>query len=245
MLSILNGGKLRHFLSPFNLIFVVLKFAKGGYYTHLREGTLAWVANLRLLHHMMLGLKGVLLAVAWLIFPVTLLAISRIGPPVLALVGILGGVCLAAVLIYLPYLQLNMARTGRFVDGFNILEVRRAYRRAPWLWSLAFVVLVLFAVPLYLLKIQIIPREAAWLPGLVFILFIYPARLLLGWAMGLAYQRPTVRHWFFRWTGRLPYVPVALFYTLVVYMSQYTSWYGVWSLYEQHIVMLPVPFISL
>ncbi len=37
-------------------------------------------------------------------------------------------------------------------------------------------------LPLYLLKVEIIPREAAWLPSLIFVAFIFPARLLTGWA---------------------------------------------------------------
>ena len=100
-------------------------------------------------------------------------------------------------------------------------------------------------MPLYLLKIEIIPREAAWLPSLVFIVFIFPARLLTGWALGRAGRRLTPRHWFFRWTGRLPLLPAVAFYVLIVFFSQYTSWNGVWSLYEQHAFLVPAPFIGL
>ena len=48
-----------------------------------------------------------------------------------------------------------------------------------------------------------------------------------------------------RWTGRLPLLPVAGFYVLVVFFTQYTSWNGVWSLYEQHAFLVPVPFFHL
>ena len=64
-------------------------------------------------------------------------------------------------------------------------------------------------------------------------------------ALGRADRRPTPRHWFFRWTGRLPLLPVALFYVLVVFFTQYTSWNGVWSLYEQHAFLAPVPFFGM
>jgi hypothetical protein len=105
---------------------------------------------------------------------------------------------------------------------------------------------LLFALPLYLFKIEIVPSEAAWLPGLIFIAFIYPARLLTGWAMGRAERRHgEPRHWFFRWTGRLPLLPVAGFYVLIVFFTQYTSWNGIWSLYEQHAFMVPVPFFGM
>jgi hypothetical protein len=69
--------------------------------------------------------------------------------------------------------------------------------------------------------------------------------LLIGWALGRAQFRPTPRHWFFRWTARLPLVPAALFYVLIVFFTQYTSWNGIGSLYEQHIFLLPVPFVGL
>ena len=88
---------------------------------------------------------------------------------------------------------------------------------------------LLFALPLYLLKIEMVPREAAWLPSLVFIAFIFPARLLTGWALARARAGGTPRHWFFRWTGRLPLLPAAAFYVLIVFFTQYTSWNGVWT----------------
>jgi hypothetical protein len=98
---------------------------------------------------------------------------------------------------------------------------------------------------LYLLKIEMVPREAAWLPSLVFLAFIFPARLLTGWALGRAVPRKTPRHWFFRWTGRLAFLPAASFYVTIVFFTQYTSWNGVWSLYEQHAFLVPVPFFGM
>ena len=40
-------------------------------------------------------------------------------------------------------------------------------------------------------------------------------------------------------------LPVAAFYVLIVFFSQFTAWRGVWSLYEQHAFLLPVPFLGL
>ncbi len=90
-----------------------------------------------------------------------------------------------------------------------------------------------------------VPRDAAWMVSLFFIAFIYPARLLTGWALGRSGRRATPRHWFFRWTGRLPFLPVALLYVLIVFFTQYTSWNGAWSLYEQHAFLVPVPFFGM
>jgi hypothetical protein len=153
---------------------------------------------------------------------------------------------LAIVLLHLPFLQLRLAATDRFAQAFNVFAVRRDFRCAPWAFASSIVVTLLFALPLYLFKIETVPSEAAWLPGLIFIGFIYPARLLTGWAMGRATRRHgEYRHWFFRVTGRLPLLPVAGFYVMIVFFAQYTSWNGVWSLYEQHAFMLPIPFFGM
>ena len=89
-----------------------------------------------------------------------------------------------------------------------------------------------------------IPREAAWLPSLVFVIFLAPARLLTGWAYARSGRRDRPRHWIFRVLGRVAIIAAA-FYVLVVFIAQYTSWGGAASLYEQHAFLLPVPFLNM
>jgi hypothetical protein len=245
-----RGGKLRYFAWPFNFIWVAIRLFRGGYYTAARDAVWDTFVSLRLPYYFWLGLRGFAGAFAWLALPITLLVMSRFGHTGgSSFLGFLGALMLAVILPYLPFLQLRLATTNRLRGAFEVLAVRRDYRRAPWAFTFAFLVTLLFAVPLYLLKIQVVPREAAWLPSLVFIVFIFPARLLTGWALGranrLAARRPEPRHWFFRWTGRLPMLPASLFYVLIVFFTQYTSWNGVWSLYEQHAFLVPVPFFGL
>lgn len=240
-----RGGKLRYFVWPFNVIWLARRVFRGGYYTEARDAVWDTFERLRLPYYAWLGFRGFVVGFAWLALPVTLLAAGRGHSGAASLVGFVGALMLGVVLMYLPFLQLRMVAQNRLRAGFELLAVRREFRRAPWAFAFAFVITLLFAVPLYLLKIQIVPREAAWLPSLVFIAFIYPARILTGWAVGRANRRTTPRHWFFRWTGRLPFVPAAAAYVLIVFFTQYTSWYGVWSLYEQHAFLVPVPFVSL
>jgi hypothetical protein len=240
-----RGGKLRCFLWPFNFIWVLIDVFRGGYYTRTRDRLWAFTMSLRLPYYFWLGLRGFAAALLWLVIPVTWVALAHSKLPTASLVGFLGAVLLGLVLIYLPFLQLRMAATNQFAEAFNVMGVRRDFRKAPWAFAFAFVVTLLFALPLYLFKIEVVPKEAAWLPGLVFIAFIYPARLLTGWAMGRAKRRRTPRHWFFRLTGRIPFVPAATVYVLVVFLTQYTSWNGVWSLYEQHAFLVPVPFFGM
>ncbi len=40
-------------------------------------------------------------------------------------------------------------------------------------------------------------------------------------------------------------VPVVLIYVVIAYFTQYLSWYGVWSLYEQHAFLVPAPFLGM
>jgi hypothetical protein len=218
---------------------------RGSYYAEARDAVWNLVMSLRLPYYFWLGFRGFVGAMIWLVLPITLIALGRINNPVAPLVGFFGAFLLAIILLYLPFLQMRLSKTNRFSAVFGIRAVRAEFKRAPWASAFALIITLLFAIPLYLLKIEIVPREAEWLPSLVFIVFIFPARLLTGWALGCAGKRTAPRHWFFRWTGRLPLLPATAFYVLIIFFTQYTSWNGVWSLYEQHAFLVPVPFFGM
>ena len=238
------GGKFRHFLSPLNIVWLALRIAEGGHYGRARDAVWDTVAGLRLPYYFWLGLRGFAVGLSWIVLPVSMIALGRIDHPVAKVVGFLGGATLIVMLPYVPFLQMRMAERNRFAEGFNWLEVRRTYRRAPWLHALAFVVALLFSVPLYLLKIEAVPSEAAWLPSLLFVAFIYPSKVLVGWALARANRRTEPRGFFWRGTGRMVFWPSAAAYVVVVFFSQFTSWNGVWSLYEHHAFLVPVPLFK-
>jgi hypothetical protein len=240
-----RGGRLRDFAWPFNVIWLIRRLLRGGFYREARDAVWNRTVSLRLPYYFWLGVRGFLGALAWLALPITLLACGRGHAPIANLAGFAGGLMLAIVLLYLPFLQMRLAISNRFRAVFELGAARRDFKRAPWAFAFALFITLLFAVPLYLLKIEVVPREAAWLPSLVFIVFIFPARLLTGWAMARASARQTPRHWFFRWTARVPLLPIVLIYAVIVFFTQYTSWNGVWSLYEQHAFLLPVPFFGM
>jgi hypothetical protein len=237
-----RGGKLRYFLWPLgNPFWLARRLGQGGFYSASRDAVWKFVASLRLPYYFRLGLLGFVGTLMWLFLPVTLIAIGRRAP----LVGFLGALLLGIVALALPFLQARFAAENRFRALFEYRVVRDRFRRAPWAFAFATVLTLVFAVPLYLLKIEVIPREVVWLPSLVFVGFIFPARLLTGWAYARSFRRERPRHWFFRLTTRLALVPIAAFYVLIVYLSQFTAWYGIGSLYEQHAFLIPVPFLSL
>lgn len=236
------GGKLRHFLFPFiNPILVAIRLWRGNFWAESRDAIWDYAASLRLPYYFWLGFRGFCGAFLWLAFPVTMLAIGRYIP----IIGFVGAMVLILVVLYVPFLQLRFAIENRFRAFLEIGAVRDLFRRAPIAMAFSFFITLLFAVPLYLLKIEMIPREAAWLPSLVFILFMFPARLLTGWAFGRALHREIPRLWLFRWTSRLFMLSITLIYVVIVYFSQYAAWEGIWSLYEQHAFLLPVPFVSM
>lgn len=242
MAALARGGRLRHFILPFgNPRWVYRKYRAGGLYSGSRDGFWSFVGRLRLLHYFRLGLVGFLGTLAWLIVPSALLASSARFP----MLGIIGAISLAVVAPRLPFLQVRYAVEDRTSALFSFRAVRQGFGRAPWAFAFALAVLLLASVPLYLLKIEMIPREAAWLPSLVFVIFLAPAHALVGWAYARSRRRDRPRHWFFRVLGRLAIVVVAVFYVLVVFLSRYTSWGGLWSVYEQHAFLLPVPFLSM
>lgn len=237
-----RGGRVRHFLMPFgNPWWIVRRLRRGGAYAEARDAVWTFAASLRLPYYFRLGLLGFLGTMIWLVIPISLLAAGRLAP----FWNLPGMILLGMVALPLPYLQARFAAENRFRALFELRAVRERFQRAPWAFAFALTLTLLGAVPLYLLKIEIVPRETIWLPSVVFLVFMYPARVLTGWAYGRSIRREPRRHWFFRWTGRLEMLPVVLFYLLIVYFSQFTAWRGVWSLYEQHAFLLPVPFLGI
>jgi len=238
--AMMRGGQLRHFFWP-RLIHSLRQTLQPDAYHRARDAVWKAVCQLRLPYYCWLGFRGVLGGVIWLALPITLLAVGDRQP----LLGILGGAVLTLVLLYLPFLQMRMAAENRFGAMFEIRPIRQAYRRAPLAFLLALLMTLVLALPLYLLKIELIPQESAWLPSLLFVVSIFPARVLTGWALARANRRDLPRHWSWRWLGRGGMLPLAVAYVGFVYMTRFVSWYGVWSLYEQHAFLVPAPFLGI
>lgn len=241
----LRGGKLRHFLWPRPIHSMRLALAPGAY-GRARDAVWDFVVSLHLPMYFWLGIRGLIGAVAWLVLPVSMLAASsRLPGGGGALLGLVGGALLALVVLQLPFLQARLGESHRLAAMFEVRAVRQRFVRAPIAFFIALVFTLALAVPLYLLKIEIVPREAAWLPSLLFVVSIFPARLLTGWALARSARRDAPRSWLVRWSSRAAMLGVALVYVLVAYFTQYLSWYGVWSLYEQHAFLVPAPFLEL
>jgi hypothetical protein len=236
-----RGGRLRHFLWPRPIRFLRQVLSPERWQS-TRQALWQFVVSLRLVYYLWLGLRGFVGGVIWLAVPTTLLLAGLERP----LVGALGGFLLGAAVLLLPLLQARMAATNQFSEMFAVRRAIGTYIRAPLASLVAIAATFVLAVPLYLMKIELIPREALWLPSLLFVLSIWPSRLLAGFAVARAGQ--SSRRW---WRTTLSSVnlvvllaPLALVYVVIVYFTQYLSWYGMWSLYEQHAFLVPVPFLG-
>lgn len=224
---------------------LVAGLMRGRMFSEARDAVWDFASSLRLPHYFWLGFRGFVGALAWLIVPSLMLIAGTSGPPLLIAVGFLGALGLAFVLLYLPFLQTHLACQNRLSAIFEWRQIRQQFRRAPIAYWLALAITLLFALPLYLFKIEPLPRELWWTTTIFFILFIYPARLLTGWAVGRAMKREQPRHFLIRWLTRLAAIPVVLMYLLILFFTQYTSFLGPASILEQHAFLLPVPFLAL
>lgn len=243
--AILRGGKLRHFMWPAPLK-LWRRIRQGHFYEEASHRLLAWVQRLHFAKLFGLGWRGFLGASIYLFIPVSMMALApMIGEEEPAtIMAFAGGLFLSVAWVYIPFAQAELAVSGKFLSQFRIRKIRQQFRHAPIAHWIALLLVLILALPLYILKAELIPREAAWLPSLVFVSFMFPARLATGWAVARATRQQQPRHWILRWLAWFGLLPIAGLYALVVYATQFTSWYGATSLYEQHAFMLPVPFLG-
>lgn len=240
-----RGGRLRHFLWPAP-IKLLQRLVRGGLYREARDGVWSFLTGMRLGYFFWLGLRGFCGAMLWLVVPVSLfIGAFHLPGPLGVLAGLLGALVFPPVVMILPFLQAQFAAENRFAAFVELREIGRLYLRAPLAFWFSLFLLFLFALPLYLLKIEFLEREVAWLPSLVFVAFIAPARWLTGWALGRARRREKPRFVLSWLTAAPAMIPLALIYVFFVFLSRYTSWYGSFSLFEQHAFLLPVPFLGL
>ncbi|KAA5545550.1 DUF4013 domain-containing protein [Roseiconus nitratireducens] len=251
-----RGGSLWAFLWP-----QPLRFLRQGWrpstYRELPDRLWRFTGSLELWRFFSLGLRGALGTLVWLIPAMLIIAANRNGETGLAgLVGGLALIMLGIVLLYLPMLQVHFAAENRLAALFQVGRIRRLFCYAPWSWLAAMVCgLVLLPIPLYLLKIEATPQEVVWLPTLVFVSFILPARLAEGLAMrrarriALDYGDGRMKPGGFmrvvsRWAVRILMPGVVAVYLLFLTLSQYTSWDGLQTWVQQHAVLMPIPFLN-
>lgn len=237
-LAIARGGRFVYFLRPIaGWAWALRAFARGPVVRPAWEATVASVRALRLPHYLGLGAQGLVAGAAWLALPTGLLALGGKAP----LLALLGALLLVGVLPWLMAAQARLAAEGRFAAAFELRELRRRIARAPLVHAAALVVTLALALPLYLLKIEPVPRDALWLPAAFFLLAAVPGRLLAGWAYARG-AREGRAHPVLRLLGAAVALPAGAAYVFTLFFSQFFSWYGATSLFAHHAFLLPVAF---
>jgi hypothetical protein len=153
---------------------------------------------------------------------------------------LVGAISLTWVMLYLPLLQIVMAEKNRFREIFAVREVRRRVRRAPWAIGCSLIMLLALCLPLYLLRIEATPEQLTWLPSLLFVGLMFPAKLALGAALSCGARPGRARHWLLRWSARGLTVAAALIYVGALYVAQLVASQGIYVMYFQHAVLVPV-----
>lgn len=217
-------------------------------YREARDAVWEFVAGLRLPYYFWLGARGFAGAVAWLFLPTLLLIAATRFPDqqggVAFLCYAVGSLLLSWTILYLPFLQTHFAAEGRMVAMFEVGRVRRAFVRAPIAFWFSLLITLLFALPLFLLKVELTAREIVGVLSFFFIVLMWPARILTGWAVARGRKRDNARVWPLHWFVRAAQIPVVGAYVFLVFFTQYFTWYGSRSLFEQHPFLLPAPFFQ-
>lgn len=242
-LALARGGSFGCFFRPIkNLRWTIRQFRAGGYLDRAAGEIREFASGLRLKQHFSLGLRGFAGALAWLIVPTILFGAANKTEGLPILITIAGGILLIPVLAWLPFLEARFAAENRLRALFELRETRRLFRRTPIAWLLATVAIYVLALPLYLLKIVLLPQDAMWFVTLVFIVSIYPARLLTGWAYGRAVRTERRPRFGLHWLCRGLLVPLLAFYVFLLFFTQFIGQHGKGVLFEHHALLLPVPF---
>lgn len=242
-LALARGGSLSCFLRPIkNAFWLRARWREGSYWSRAETAVREFVAALRLRHHFSLGVRGFLGAMAWLFIPTALFAAANKteGGPIL--VTLLGAILLLVVLSWVPFLQANFAAENRLRAMFELRKVRQLYRNAPFSWLITMLVTLTFALPMYLFKIALPPADAMWTITIVFIVSIYPAKVLTGWAYHRAVARERRASLWLRLLSRLALAPLLVAFVFLLFFTQFIGEHGKGVLFEHHAFLLPSPF---
>lgn len=219
------------------------KIRKGRSYQLSRDALWDFVTDLNLGYYFKLGLKGFIGTALWLFVPTALLVVSTSLETAGALItGLLGTLIAIPVFSLLPFLQAHFATDGKLRRFVEVKTVLRKVGSAPLAHIIALLLMLVFALPLFLTKIEEIPTELLWSLSLVFILFTWPARVIVGWAYAQGSKRAKQRPWFVRYPILALAVPICFAFVFVLFFTRYITWNGALSLIENHVFLLPAPF---
>ena len=197
--------------------------------------------SLRLKHHFLLGVKGWVGGMLWLALPTFVLGSAKHteGGPVL--VTLFGGVLMMIVLSWVPFLQAHYAAENRLGAMFELRKIRNLYKNAPFSWMITMLVTLTLSLPMYLFKARLLPSDAVWMEAILFIVTIYPVKVVTGWAYHRAVARERRAFFAFRWITRLALIPFLAVYVFILFFTQFVGEQGKLVLFQHHVFLVPAP----
>ncbi len=243
--AIACGGSVWCFIRPIRNLRRLKQGLQGGSW---KDGVNRWsewlIDVFRPWTHLVLAIKATIGAVIWLFLPTAMLALStrpHEEPGIPAVISVLGGILLIPVASWLPLLQAHQATTGRFRDIFDVRAVRHIIARVPLHWAIATILLYAAAVPLYLTKVRLLADDAIWLLTPLFIVLIYPTRLMFGWVYARGQSRPEAARRLVRWPVKAVMIPALAAYAGILFVTPLISEAGRAAIFENHAFLLPIP----
>ncbi|MEM9411018.1 MAG: hypothetical protein AAGA30_07890, partial [Planctomycetota bacterium] len=239
-------GEICHVESPSDWFVPAIlwkRFRHGGWYIRLRDDLWSFASRLNLWHYWKKGVIGFVGSSFWLLVPTALLvAATRIQGTAAILFGVLGVLLAIPSFALLAFVQTHFAANDKISSFWRLNEIFSIIVRAPIVHVISLFLTLLFAVPLFLLKIEEIPADLLWTLSIVFVIFSWPSRL----ALGLAYRRGARKTDHGRLWIRGPILsfclPVSISFVLILTLTRYISWNGAFSMIENHVFLLPAPF---
>jgi len=250
-LALARGGSFGCFLRPLkNLLWFLKRMRDGDYWETANQHIATFVKGLRLKHHFWLGLRGFAGAFIWLVIPSALLATASQPEGGQVLVTVFGGMCLILVFTWVPFLQARFAAEQRFSAMFELRAIRDLYGYSSLVWLLAVVLTYVLSLPLYLAKVQLPPADLIWLVTVIFVVSIYPTKVVTGWAYHRALKKRADallakrrRPFVVPLMGRGAMLPLLGIYVFLVFFTQAISKHGKLALFEHHAFLMPAPFL--
>ena len=208
-----------------------------------KESISQFLKELELPRYFMFGLKGLIGTLAWLALPTLMLAGSTNDNQGVAGLSLLLGIIISVpVFAMLPFVQAHFACDGKLRRFFEPIKVVKNAGRAPIAHVLSLLLILVLALPLFLLKIEEVPSEFLWSLSLLFIAFGWPSHIIAGWAFGRGQRKEKPVRWWLRYPIQFLAAPVAFSFAVIFYLTRYISWNGTLSLLENHVFLLPAPF---
>lgn len=244
--ALARGGSFWCFARPFkNIRWTIKQLREGSYFAHADQKIQEFVQRMEIRKHFSLGVRGFAVALLWLFIPTVLFSIAEEPEGIQILLTLIGGFLLAITLSWAPFLQARFAAEERFSAGMQLREVRSLYAHSPIVWSLSLVVLYVLALPLYLFKAFLLPADAMWLITLVFVVSIYPTRILLGWVYHRAVRKREAEkkaYWLIRWLFGILIILLLAVFVFILFFTQFLGEQGKLVLFHHHSLLLPAPF---